>query len=178
MIWLYLKGETNLFTSKPKVLHIAPERCFIKRFERELRDNYITADLESPLAKVKMDVQAMPFEEGSFDVVICNHILEHVDDDWLALSEIKRVLKPDGWALVLSPINYALKQTYEDSSITTPEGRKKAFRQYDHQRDYGLDYPDRLAMAGFEVTQLDYGNMVDAKYKAAGEKLYKVTKRV
>ena len=77
LIWLYLKDKSNFFTQRLSVLHIAPEPCFMKRFEKIHGDGYITADIESPLAKVKMDIHKIPFEENTFDVVLCNHVLEH-----------------------------------------------------------------------------------------------------
>lgn len=160
LLWVYLERETNFFSSAPKVLHVAPERCFIKRFERKLADNYITADLFSPLAKVKMDVQDIPFEDNFFDVILCNHILEHVDDDRLAMRELRRVMKVGGWGVLLSPINLKREKTYEDSSITSERGRAEAFGQKDHLRDYGLDYPDRLREEGFEVECIDYARML------------------
>ena len=103
LIWLYLKEKTNFFQQPQDVLHVAPESCFMKRFEAVHGARYITADIESPLAKVKMDIHAIPFPENSFDVVLCNHVLEHVGDDIQALREIRRVLKPGGWAILQVP---------------------------------------------------------------------------
>jgi len=155
-MWLWLVRESDFFTANPRVLHIAPERCFIRRFERVLGEGYITADLESPLAKVKMDIQAIPFPDGEFDVIFCNHILEHVEDDRLAMREMHRVMRPGGWGVMLSPVNYEREFTYEDPAITTPEARAVAFGQHDHLRDYGRDYPQRLCEAGFRVREIDY----------------------
>lgn len=136
------------------MLHIAPELCFIDRFEAMSNLEYITADIESPLAKVKMDIHQIPFEENTFDVIFCNHVLEHVDDDLKALSEMKRVLKPGGWAILQVPFFYPLrKTTYEDKRITTPKDREKAFGQDDHVRMYGEDYGARLASSGLEVVE-------------------------
>jgi len=180
LMWLWLVRESDLFTSNPRVLHIAPERCFIKRFERALGGNYITADLESPLAKVKMDIQAIPFPRNEFDVIFCNHILEHVDDDRLALSEMYRVLRPGGWGIMLSPVNYDRAVSYEDPTIVTPEGRAAAFGQHDHVRDYGRDYPDRLRNAGFTIRETDYCAQLPpeqiARYALRREILYIVEK--
>jgi len=178
-MWLWLVRESDLFTSNPRVLHIAPERCFIRRLERALGSNYITADLESPLAKVKMDIQAIPFPDNEFDVIFCNHILEHVDNDRLALSEMHRVMRPGGWGILLSPVNYDRATTYEDPSITTPEARAAAFGQHDHVRDYGRDYPDRLRAAGFTVRETDYCAQLPpaaARYALRSEILYIVEK--
>lgn len=171
MMWLWLKNETDFFERKPRTLHIAPERCFIKRFERLLHDDYVTADLESPLAKVKLDVQQMPFADASFDVVFCNHIMEHVADDRRALAEIRRVLRPGGWGIVMAPVNMALESTHEDPSITTPEGRAAAFGQHDHVREYGRDYHERLAEAGFAVEVVAY-HPDTARYGLSDEPLY------
>lgn len=156
LMWLHLKEKTNFFTEKLKVLHIAPEICFMKKFQALHGEDYITADLESPLAKVKMDVHQIPFDDNTFDVVFCNHVMEHVDDDIKAMSEIHRVLKPGGWAIIQSPVYPELAQTYEDPAITDPLEREKAYGQDDHQRKYGRDYGDRLRKAGFDVTEDDY----------------------
>lgn len=145
----YLIKETNFYTAKLKVLHVAPELCFIKRFEKIHGDNYITADIESPLAKVKMDVHSIPFPEASFDVVMCNHVLEHVEDDKKVLKEFYRVLKPGGWAILQSPIDYKRLSTFEDPSIVTKAERELNYGQDDHVRLYGLDYGKRLESAGF-----------------------------
>ena len=149
LIWLYLQEETNFFQMKLNVLHIAPEPCFMQRFERQHGDTYITADIESPLAKVKMDIHQIPFGENHFDVVLCNHVLEHVQDDIKAMSEIKRVLKPGGWAILQVPFFSPVPDvTIEDSSIIDPRQREKAFGQDDHVRMFGKDYPQRIEKAG------------------------------
>ena len=152
LMWLYLRDKTDFFSAQLKVLHVAPEYCFLKRFSDLDKLDYITADLESPLAKVKMDVHDIPFDENSFDVVFCNHTLEHVDDDNKAMKELYRVLKPGGWGIIQSPINPDREETYEDRSIKTEKEREKHFGQKDHRREYGLDYPQRLEKAGFRVT--------------------------
>ena len=156
-MWLYLKQKTDFLERKQDVLHIAPELCFIKRFEAIHADQYITADLESPLAKVKMDIHQMPFDDNSFDVVFCNHVMEHVADDHQAMGEILRVLKPGGWAIIQIPLFHPLpEKTFEDDSVVDPKQREKIFGQDDHVRLYGLDYADRLRKAGFEVTVDDF----------------------
>lgn len=152
LMWLFLQYETNFFTSKLKVLHIAPELCFIDRMEALPNLEYITADLESPLAKVKMDVHDIPFEAETFDVIFCNHVLEHVDDDILSCSEINRVLKKDGWGIIQSPV-YDLEKTIEDKSISDPAERERLFGQRDHVRKYGKDYASRLNKSGLSVQE-------------------------
>ncbi len=140
-----------------QILHIAPEVCLSERFEKIFPDDaYVTLDLESPLAKVHADVQALPLTDESFDVVMCNHVLEHVADDRLAMREMWRVMKPGGWGVVLSPVDESRAATFEDDTITSVEERTRIFGQYDHRRIYGRDYADRLREAGFEVEQVDY----------------------
>ena len=85
-----MKEKTNFFTDNLKVLHVAPELCFMKRFDEMPNIDYITGDIESPMAKVKMDVHDIPFKEGEFDVAMCNHVMEHVDDDHKAMTEFYR----------------------------------------------------------------------------------------
>lgn len=149
LLWLYLKDQTDFFQNKKDVLHVAPEACFIHRFEKQHGEKYITADIESPLAKVKMDILQMPFDENRFDVVLCNHVLEHVSDDIKAMQEIHRVLKPGGFAILQIPFfNPIPDVTFEDSSITDKREREKIFGQDDHVRKYGKDYPQRIAKSG------------------------------
>jgi SAM-dependent methyltransferase len=155
---LFLKNETNFYSVKPRVLHVAPEYCFIDRFEKYLGDQYITADIESPLAKVRMDLHHIPFEDNSFDVVFCNHVLEHVTDDVRCMQEIRRVLKPTGFALCQSPQRYDLATTYEDASITDPKEREIHFLQDDHLRIYGRDFGQQLEKSGFTVVPV---NMIE-----------------
>jgi len=156
LMWLYLKEKTNFFTADLKVLHIAPELCFIEIFKGMENLDYTTADLESPLAEIKMDVHDIPFEDGSFDVVFCNHVMEHVDDDIKAMSEINRVLRPSGWAIIQSPQDYSREETLEDPSITDPKERERIYWQSDHVRLFGMDYGKRLEKAGFKVTEDHY----------------------
>jgi SAM-dependent methyltransferase len=156
LMWLYLNEKTDFFKANLKVLHIAPEHCFIDRFEALKNLDYITADLESPLAKVKMDIHKIPFTDNTFDVAFCNHVMEHVESDQKALSEIYRVLKPGGWAIIQSPMDLSLERTYEDPSIVSPAAREKAYGQNDHVRTFGKDYKQRLEKGGFTVREDKY----------------------
>lgn len=163
-LWLYLTSEKHILDYRPRILHIAPEECLMGKFRHHYRENkdlYVTADLESPLAQMHFDVQQIPLEDGSFDIVICNHILEHVANDRKAMREICRVLRSGGYAVILSPVDRTRECTFEDPSITTPEGRAQAFGQYDHLRIYGRDYPKRLEEEGFRVESIDFSDMVD-----------------
>jgi len=158
LMWLYLKNETGFFKDKLKVLHMAPEQSFYKRFRKLQNLDYITCDLNSPIADVKADIQDLPFEDNSFDVIFCNHVLEHVADDKKALSELYRVMKPGGWGIFQVPIRYQLDKTFEDSTITDKKERIEKFGQYDHVRVYGMDYYDTLKSAGFEVEKVVLSN--------------------
>jgi len=181
LIWLYLKTKTNFFHTKLTVLHIAPEHCFMKPFEAQHGAGYITADIESPLAKVKMDIHEMPFDDNRFDVILCNHVLEHVRDDRQALREIKRVLKPGGWAILLVPfINPIPDKTFEDNTITDERERERIFGQSDHVRKYGKDYSQRLGQSGMSVDEDSFAFDLDANTKfklgLSPEILYRVVK--
>jgi SAM-dependent methyltransferase len=156
LLWLYLKNETDFFTVQKKVLHIAPEQCFINRFKKLKNLDYITADLYSPIVDVKADILDLPFKENSFDVIFCNHVLEHIIDDKKAMQELYRVLKPGGFGVFQVPQNLNLDKTYEDFSITLPKERAKHFGQYDHVRIYGKDYFERLREVGFKVNEVEY----------------------
>lgn len=152
LMWLFLQQKTNFFKDDLNVLHIAPEQCFYSLFRTQKNLKYTTADLFSPLADVKMDLHNAPFEDNSFDVIFCNHVLEHVDDDKKCMSELYRIMKPGGFGIFQVPIDYTRKETYEDKSIVSPEEREKHFWQKDHVRLYGLDYSTKLTAAGFKVT--------------------------
>lgn len=162
LIWLYLKEKTQFFINNLQVLHIAPEACFIKRFEKIHGDRYITADIESPLAKVKMDIHKIPFNTNTFDVVLCNHVLEHVRDDIKGMTEICRVLKPGGFAILQVPFfNPIPDLTFEDAAITDKNEREKLFGQDDHVRRYGKDYTQRIKRAGMQPMEDEYVNEME-----------------
>lgn len=156
LMWLYLKSESDFFkASKLDVLHIAPEQCFIHKFKKQANLNYLTGDLESPIADIHFDLHSIPLEANLFDVVFCNHVMEHVDDPMQCMKEIYRVMKPGGWAIMQVPQDMSRENTYEDPSIVTPEDREKHFWQKDHVRLFGRDYPQWLEKAGFKVEVFD-----------------------
>jgi SAM-dependent methyltransferase len=156
LLWLFLKKETNFFTAPLKVLHFAPEQAFYKRFKKLKNLDYTTTDLNSPLADVKADICNLPFEENSFDVIFCNHVLEHIPDDTKAMSELYRVLKPGGWGIFQIPQDLKREKTFEDNTITDKVERAKIFGQYDHVRIYGKDYFNKLRTIGFTVNEVDF----------------------
>lgn len=161
LLWLYLKDKTDFFTTQKKVLHIAPEQCFLKRFKQLKNLDYITADLYSPIADVKADICNLPFKNNEFDVIFCNHVLEHIEDDKKAMSELYRVLKPNGFGIFQIPQDLTREKTYEDFTITSPKERAKHFGQYDHVRIYGKDYFNKLRSAGFKVDEINYSSEIN-----------------
>lgn len=158
MIWLWMERQTSLFKNHPRLLHIAPEPPLMKHFRKSYGSSkdYITADLESPLADQHFDVQNIPLPSDSIDVIICNHLLEHVENDRLAMQELHRVMKPGGWGIFLVPEDRERETTFEDDSIVDAKERTRLFGQYDHRRIYGRDYDARLREAGFEVERSDF----------------------
>ena len=156
LLWLYLNNETNFFSKTLKVLHIAPEQCFYNLFKNLKNINYTTFDLNSPLADIKGDICNLPFKENSFDFILCNHVLEHINDDKKAMKELYRVLNKNGTAILQVPINQKSSKTFEDSSIVDKKERIERFGQYDHIRLYGLDYFKKLEAFGFKVDPLKY----------------------
>ena len=161
LLWLYLKNHTSFFTAPHKVLHFAPEQAFYKRFRKLKNLNYTTTDLESPLADVKADICNLPFEDNSFDFILCNHVLEHIPNDTKAMQELFRVLSPGGTAILQIPQDLNREKTFEDDSITDPKERARIFGQYDHVRVYGRDYFDKLRSVGFDVEEIDLTSKMD-----------------
>ena len=156
LISLYLKNELD-FGAKPlRLLHFAPEHCFLRRFAKVPNVDYIAADIDPPKGGVKIDITDIPLDGDSVDLIICSHVLEHIMDDAKAMNELRRVLKPDGTALIMCPVYRDRPTTYEDASIVRPEDRLVAFGQTDHVRLYGADFGARLERAGFRVDENHY----------------------
>lgn len=132
-----------------RVLHVAPESALTELFSR--KTDYISIDLDGSQAMMAMDITALKFADASFDIVVCNHVLEHVPDDRKSLMELFRVLKPGGWGCVQVPMKGQVTQ--EDLSITDPEERVRLYGQADHVRQYGRDFLARQSEAGFEVSE-------------------------
>ena len=155
LLWLFLERNTTFFNDKLKVLHFAPEQPFYKKFKSIKNWNYITCDLNSPLADIKADICKLPFKKFEFDLIICNHVLEHIDNDFMAMEEIYRVLKKNGIGILQVPIDESLSVTFEDKTIIDPKIKSELFGQYDHVRKYGKDFYDRLKSVGFKVKKID-----------------------
>jgi hypothetical protein len=162
LLWLFMFEEKQLITTGIKLLHIAPEKGFFLKFKsltREKRMQYFPADKfvrSYPRGTKNIDILNITYPDNFFDAILCCHVLEHVDNDIQAMKEFYRVLKSDGWAILQVPINYNRNETFEDSSIITPEERERYFGQNDHLRLYGRDYPQRLTQTGFKVECIDF----------------------
>ncbi|MFA7083377.1 MAG: class I SAM-dependent methyltransferase [Arcobacteraceae bacterium] len=174
--WLVIEKELYGIDVKEKtMLHIAPEKLFTQKFEEIFKENYLTADLYDKNAKIQMDITDIKYPGESFDFIYCSHVLEHIQDDKKAMSELHRVLKKDGWAILLVPI-MVKGATEEDFSITSKEERMKHYGHPDHVRNYGSDYKQRLEESGWSVDVIypeDFLSNDDIKLmgitKAAGE---------
>lgn len=163
LLWLYLTNETSLLNDEIDVLHVAPEQVFYKKFRSFKHWNYTTTDLYSPLADVKADLCALPFDDNAFNLVLCNHVLEHITNDKKAMEELYRILKPGGTAILQVPLDESREHTFEDDSVVDQEERTRVFGQYDHVRVYGKDYYKRLEEVGFSTTAFDLQAKISEK---------------
>lgn len=157
LIFVYLKYVAKIFDrDNLSLLHVAPEPRLSRKILKHKHIRYVCGDLFTPGYKYpsyvrNMNILHLNIPDNSFDVILCNHVLEHIPDDHKAISELFRVLKPGGFALLQVPISYHISVTMEDFSITDPHERLLVFGQSDHCRLYGPDYVDRLCACGFRV---------------------------
>ncbi len=156
LVYIYLRRKTNIFCQSVKLLHIAPEPMLQSMLQTHSHIRYFTADLYSDAVTTQMDITNIPCSSNSLDVIICNHVLEHIADDRMAMSELFRILRPSGWAILQVPISIVLETTYEDFSITAASEREKAFGQADHVRIYGKDFTQKLEQVGFVSNVFDW----------------------
>lgn len=156
LVFQYLEKETDVFKDKVKILHISPEPALYRNLKKRKNILYVTGTKYSEGIYYHKDIDSvdlleLPFSDGEFDLVICNHVLEHIVDDKKAMSEIYRVVNTGGSAILQVPISNQLEFSYEDNSIVEEKQREKHFGQFDHVRIYGRDYSSRLENAGFLV---------------------------
>jgi SAM-dependent methyltransferase len=163
-IWLFLMEHTDLARRAQRVLHVAPERCYqgVLRGWRHL--DYVTLDLHREDVTVRADLSALAFEPGTFDFVLCNHVLEHVPDDAAAMREMFRVLRPGGTALLSVPgpshesqLPQDLAETIEGTPDPSPAQRAARFGHPGHLRQYGRGLAEALGAAGFAVELRHFG---------------------
>jgi SAM-dependent methyltransferase len=159
-LWRMQGGKDRL--AGKRILHFAPEKAVM----RQMRGNplYDTADLMQAGVTHKVDITDVPLPGASYDVVMANHVLEHIPDDRQAMRELFRLLKPGGVALLTVPINPTRQETYENPAITGDAARWAHFSAHDHLRYYGLDFADRLAEAGFWVTTFRVSPEEEVRY--------------
>jgi SAM-dependent methyltransferase len=175
LLYLFLKGPENVLADKD-VLHFAPEECLRPLGEPARR--YVTADLFKDGVDCRIDITSIDFPDEEFDVVLCNHVLEHIPDDALALRELHRILRPGGRAVLTVPIVEGWDVTFESADVRTPQQRTLHYGQADHVRFYGHDFRDRVAAAGFEVNVFQAPYADYAKYSLMrGDKVF-VAKKV
>ncbi len=153
LLWLFFDRNPSLLEPGMRILHVAPEASLRPRLER-VAGIYSCGDLIGEFGDEIMDVTSLPFGDRAFDAVICNHVLEHVPDDRAAMHELRRVLAPGGWAILLVP-DVEEDHTIEGASVVGPAERLRRYGQEDHVRRYGRDYLDRLAAAGFMPQVID-----------------------
>lgn len=162
MLYLFLLNKTDLFSSKTRrILHIAPEISLQKVLSDVPSAFYLSGDIREGAAMVKLNIMDLDCEDETFDLVICSHVLEHVNDDRKSMAEMRRVLKADGYAIIQVPFG-STDETREDASVQTPEERELAYGYHDHVRLYGRsDFVQRLQGVGFEVRHYDAMGLFD-----------------
>lgn len=164
LLYVFFENNKNLLSDLTRVLHIAPEPELSRYLSKKVHTYYVSGmkyheGFYYSRNVVLFDILNLPFENSTFGLVVCNHVLEHIENEKLALSEIMRVLKPGGSAILQVPWSPLLETTYENSNVTTKADREKYFGQFDHVRLYGKDYPDRLRQAGFEVNVSSFAKL-------------------
>jgi SAM-dependent methyltransferase len=165
LVYTYLDKYTSIFKDSKslRLLHVAPEANLSKVLNQISSLEYTCIDkftegYRYPDFVKDADITCLPFEDNTFDIIICNHVLEHIIEEGKAISELYRVLKAGGEAILQVPISKNSESTFEDSTVTDPKEREKLFGQFDHVRLYGQDYPQRLAKYGFHVRQENLNN--------------------
>jgi len=169
---LYLANKQNDFFADKSVLHFAPETAVKKLVQESRPSSYVTADLFADGVDRKENIESLTLDDDQFDVVICLHVLEHVDDR-AAISELYRVTKPNGLLIAMFPIVEGWQKTYENSEKVGPDQQLLHFGQHDHVRYFGNDARQRLAKPGFEVTEFTAVEPHVSQYGLSrGEKIF------
>ena len=159
LLGLFLRRDLSLGKNPVSLVHFAPEPGIREHLKALPTLHYVTCDLVPGRGDVAADLARLGFRSETFDMVLCCHVLEHVQDDNTALHELWRILKPGGLAILQVPLSGDI--TDEDSSITDLEERRRRFGQEDHVRLYGKDFKNRLQNAGFQVEVVEYSKQLD-----------------
>ncbi len=163
LVWLWLQRATDLLgPAHHRVLVVAPEAFLQQALRARANLDYLSIDLESPLAMRHMDLTRLELADGAFDAVFCNHVLEHIPDDRAAMRELVRVLAPGGWAVLQTPIDVARATTFEDPHVTSAAERLRVFGQSDHVRIYGRDFFERLRESGWAIERVPFARTLGA----------------
>ena len=159
-LWITEGGGDKL--EGKRILHFAPEKAFMAR----MRGNalYETADLMQAGVTHQVDIVDTKLPAETYDVVMANHVLEHIPDDRAAMRELFRLLKPGGIALLSVPLNASRQETYENPAVSGNAARWAHFSAHDHLRYYGMDFADRLAAVGFAVETFRVSPEDEVKY--------------
>ncbi len=168
-LWLYLCNYTDFFGHAKRVLDVGPSPGLSRALAGRDDLHYVSVGIETgtPRLSVAGDISALPFADRTFDVVLCQHVLEHVDDDRRSLAEIRRVTKNGGLAVISVPMRLD-QTTHEDPSVTDPQEREELFGEAGHVRMYGYDLADRLQDAGFESSLHNAEDIPSAECKRNG----------
>lgn len=176
LLWLWYARETDILTRPVRVLHVAPERALQRRFREIAQWDYVTTDLEKPDVTLHMDITDIFFRDRVFDVVMFNHVLEHVVDDRAALAELFRVLKPGGWMMLTVPMD----RTAAETRLLYPDRPLGSLGPHEHKRFYGWDLVDMLEETGFAVRTERYVERFTAgdraRYGIKGDILFLCTR--
>lgn len=170
LMWMYLMEQKDFFSQKRIALHVAPEAKLFEKFSSMPNLEYHPADkfeegYDYPKGTEDMDITSIQYPDDSFHLIICSHVLEHVPEDAKAMKEMCRVLKPGGFGIIQVPLDEKLEATLEDPNISSREDREKHYGHWDHVRQYGRDYKERLEAAGFNVDVVAYSDQFSASDK-------------
>ena len=146
--------KNNILPKNSISFHFAVPYAYELWFKRNNR-KFISGDLFDKTADMKVDILDTPFEDNKFDMISCDHVLEHVPNYRSAVKELYRITKPGGYTFITVPLLESLSTTYEDETVTTVEQRVKTFGQYDHVRIFGMDFSGAMSDVGFEVIVYD-----------------------
>jgi SAM-dependent methyltransferase len=152
VLWWFLAHRAT--TDGARILHFAPEPPLEQSLRKLGSASYVTTDFRNPRVTVQADIQALPFGDSSFDLVLCSHVLEHIRDDHQAMRELRRVCSAGGQVLIMVPMSDDAA-TREDLSDLPPKVRQQRFGEIDHLREYGRDLVDQLRDAGFAVSPFE-----------------------
>jgi SAM-dependent methyltransferase len=186
VLMMYLENETDVLATGARVLHLAPEPSLYQRLQREPKLICTTGDLQpGPDIDVQLDARELPFDGASFDLIVCSHVLEHIDQDTQVAREFARVLKPTGQALIMIPVDHSRATTYEDPEVQAPAERAAVYGHPEHERIYGLDAIDRLRAGGLSVECIPYADrlapelqwrfLLRSRGRRRGEDVYRCT---